>query len=514
VSGRLRFGYGTNGLADHRLDDALAFLADSGYQGVALTLDHHHLDPFAPDLGGRVERVARRLADLGLAVVVETGARFVLDRRAKHQPTLLSDEAEGRARRLDYLTRAVRVGAGLGAEAVSFWSGTPPPGCPTDEAWRRLVDGCGRLMEEATRAGVTVGFEPEPGMLVDRIDGYERLAAALGHPAGFGLTLDVGHCRCNEDDDAGACIRRVGAHLVNVQIEDMRRGVHEHLAFGDGEIDFPAVLGALAEVGYAGLVSVELPRDSHRAHELVPRSLRFLRTAEMVAEMVAAVAADPAAVRTRFPAAGRVAGRAPLPGPEAPGGLLFTLTQDDAARIALLDALGERVGEELTGLYRHGDAAERRAVLRWLGRRPDGPPPAGVPAVELIEDAMRSNDPRLLAAALGSWAVRHLADPTLAQAVLRCVFVGVPLAGLVGLRERAGPELARMPAAYVHERVAAGRDVPADVWPLIDAYPPEAELAAIEAELDHPVVERRRAAAAALVGRTHPGRSRSGTAGG
>ncbi|MGH9011238.1 MAG: TIM barrel protein [Acidimicrobiia bacterium] len=501
MSGRLRFGYGTNGLADHRLDDALAFLAESGYQGVALTLDHHHLDPFAPDLTARVEHVVRRLADLGLAVVVETGARFLLDARAKHQPTLLSDEADGRARRLDYLTRAVRVGAGLGAEAVSFWSGTPSPGCPPDEAWRRLVDGCARLMEEATRAGVTVGFEPEPGMLVDRIDGYERLAAALGHPAGFGLTLDVGHCRCNEDDDAEACIRRVGAHLVNVQIEDMRRSVHEHLDFGEGEIDFPAVLGALAEVGYAGLVSVELPRDSHRAHEVVPRSLRFLRTAEMVS----AVAADPAAVRTRFPAAARVAGRAPVPGPEAAGGLLFTLTQDDAARIALLDALGERVGEELADLYRHGDAAERRAVLRWLGRRPDGPPPPGVPAIELIEDALRSSDPRLLAAALGPWAMRHLDDPTLAQAVLKCVFVGVPLAGLAGLRARAGPELARMLAGYVHERVAAGRDVPVDVWPLIDAYPPEAELAAIEAELGHPVAERRRAAATALAGRTRAG---------
>ncbi|TXS51995.1 hypothetical protein EAO75_09275 [Streptomyces sp. uw30] len=46
----LRFGYGTNGLADLRLDDALALLADLGYDGVGLTLDHMHLDPLAPDL--------------------------------------------------------------------------------------------------------------------------------------------------------------------------------------------------------------------------------------------------------------------------------------------------------------------------------------------------------------------------------------------------------------------------------------------------------------------------------
>ena len=44
----LRFGYGTNGFSNHRLDDALAVIAELGYDGVALTLDHHHLDPFAP----------------------------------------------------------------------------------------------------------------------------------------------------------------------------------------------------------------------------------------------------------------------------------------------------------------------------------------------------------------------------------------------------------------------------------------------------------------------------------
>jgi sugar phosphate isomerase/epimerase len=64
----------------------------------------------------------------------------------------------------------------------------------------------------------------------------------------------------------------------------MRRGVHEHLEFGAGEIDFPPVLRALIDSGYGGLVSVELPRHSHAAPEVARRSLAFLRKAETAAE--------------------------------------------------------------------------------------------------------------------------------------------------------------------------------------------------------------------------------------
>ncbi|MFF3442092.1 sugar phosphate isomerase/epimerase family protein [Streptosporangium sp. NPDC002721] len=272
----LRFGYGTNGFANHRLPDALRVIADLGYQGVALTLDHDHLDPYEEGLARRVAAVSDLLRDLGLGVVVETGARYLLDPRRKHAPTLLHDEREAR---LDFLGRAVAVGADLGAEAVSFWAGVRPETVDEATAWARLVDGCARIAGTAAAAGVPLGFEPEPGMLVETIAGWRKLHAELGEPAGFGITLDIGHCRCLEPDPVPDCVTAVADHLVNVQIDDMRRGVHEHLEFGEGEIDFPPVLRALAASGYRGLVAVELPRHSHAAPQVAARSLDFLRAA-------------------------------------------------------------------------------------------------------------------------------------------------------------------------------------------------------------------------------------------
>ncbi|MEO3867339.1 sugar phosphate isomerase/epimerase family protein [Nonomuraea sp. B12E4] len=304
----LRFGYGTNGFTNHRLPEALTVLADLGYDGVALTLDTGHLDPFEPGLARRAARVAADLDRLGLAVVIETGARYLMDPWHKHAPTLLHDDPE---RRLEYLRLAVRVGADLGAEAVSCWAGVPPPGVP--DAWDRLVRGCAEIVKVAAEAGVRLGFEPEPGMLVADLAGWLRLHADLGHPPGFGVTLDLGHCRCLEPLPVPECVAVSAPYLVNVQIDDMRRGVHEHLEFGDGEIDFPPVLAALTAAGYRGLVSVELPRHAHAAPAVAARSIDFLRRA-------AALAAATPAPRQLGPVTWPPEGGGSVAGPEGGGG--------------------------------------------------------------------------------------------------------------------------------------------------------------------------------------------------
>ncbi|MFI2436097.1 sugar phosphate isomerase/epimerase family protein [Streptomyces sp. NPDC018693] len=275
----LRFGYGTNGLADLRLDDALVLLADLGYDGVGLTLDHMHLDPLAPGLAARTGRVAHRLAELGLSVTVETGARYVLDARRKHGPSLLDPDPDARARRVDLLLRAVRVAADLGAHAVHCFSGTVPPTTDRATAWERLAASLTPVLDAAATAGLPLAVEPEPGHLLATLADFHVLRRALGDPASLGLTLDIGHCQCLEPLPPADCIRAAAPWLRHVQIDDMRRGVHDHLPFGDGEIAFPPVLAALAATGYQGLTVVELPRHSHAGPHFAELSLPFLRRA-------------------------------------------------------------------------------------------------------------------------------------------------------------------------------------------------------------------------------------------
>ncbi|WP_119728228.1 EboA domain-containing protein [Thermomonospora amylolytica] len=172
------------------------------------------------------------------------------------------------------------------------------------------------------------------------------------------------------------------------------------------------------------------------------------------------------AVLELFPVAARACGRAPVPG--MPG-----VTADLLVRERLLAALpgrGAALGDLLWRIYRYGDASERIAVLTALGRL-DADGALGEHGLQIVRDAIRTNDTRLIEAAVGPYGARHLPDGEYRQAVLKCVFVGVPLSAVAGLKRRADRELARMLADYAHERTVAGRDVPADVWPLIRRHP-------------------------------------------
>ncbi|MFF8035246.1 sugar phosphate isomerase/epimerase family protein [Streptomyces sp. NPDC016626] len=279
-AGRLRYAYNTNGMTSHRLQDALALLADTGYDGVALTVDVAHHDPFAPDLALRTAALARRLDRLGLGSTVETGARFLLDPRHKHEPTLVTPDPAGRARRLAFLRLCVDIAAGLGSEAVSFWAGVPAAGTDTSPggtAWCRLVEGVRAVTAYAAERGVVAAFEPEPGMLVGTCADWSRLAALV---PGLRLALDTGHCLVTGDLAPDQAVARYAGDLGAVAVEDMPYGRHEHRAPGEGDMNLPAVLGALRAVRYARLVSLELSRDAHRADTLVRSALEALRDAE------------------------------------------------------------------------------------------------------------------------------------------------------------------------------------------------------------------------------------------
>jgi L-ribulose-5-phosphate 3-epimerase len=268
----MQLGYNTNGLAHHSLPAAIDLLAGLGYKSVAITIDHAALNPYCKSLEHCVHQTQTSLNAQGMKSVIETGCRYLLDPQHKHEPTLLSEDA---SKRIDFLRHAIDIAFSIESDCVSLWSGRLPEGLDRKDGLSRLAENLKTVLDHAALEQVTIAFEPEPGMLIDTMASFEELLKLVDSPL-LKLTLDVGHLHCLGEVPIAPVIHQWKDRLANVHIEDMRAGVHEHLMFGEGEIDFPPVVAALAEVGYDGPIHVELSRHSHAGPAAARQSYEFL----------------------------------------------------------------------------------------------------------------------------------------------------------------------------------------------------------------------------------------------
>lgn len=276
----MQLGYITNGLAHHAPMETLRLLASIGYRSVGVTIDHGVLDPAEWRDDDQSADYRQLAEELGLTITVETGARFLLDRNVKHEPTMVSPDFKQQARRVDFYYRCIEQAQQLGSRCVSLWSGVVHDNAPKAEAMNRLVESLANVLKHAAAYNVLVAFEPEPGMLIETLADYRELKKHLAEAGAdlspLRLTIDIGHLHCNGEVPITKHLVEWQDEIVNLHIEDMRAGVHEHLPFGEGEIDFPPIIAALKYIGYEGPLNVELSRHSHVGPTMARQAFDFL----------------------------------------------------------------------------------------------------------------------------------------------------------------------------------------------------------------------------------------------
>lgn len=174
---------------------------------------------------------------------------------------------------------------------------------------------------------------------------------------------------------------------------------------------------------------------------------------------------------------------------------------DGAARVAALLAYrGERpFAETFKDLRRTADAGETIALYRGL---PLYPEPQRL-AFE-VGEGLRSNMRAVFEAIAhdNPYPRDQFDEHRWNHMVLKVLFIGSRLAPIVGLDERANPELARILLDYAHERWAAGRAVSPELWRCVGPFAVEVEaFDALERALAGAPAER---AAAALALAANP----------
>jgi sugar phosphate isomerase/epimerase len=250
------FGYSTNAYVKYTVAESLERIADLGFKGVEIMCDRPHLYP--PDFEGEALAAIRALlARRGLKVTnLNSFTLFAVG--DTYLPSWIEPDPARRAIRVRHTLECLEVARVLGARNISIPPGGPlEKGMGRDEAFKLFYAGLDQVMPTAEELGIKVLVEPEPDLLMERTAEFKPFIREIRSPM-IGLNFDIGHFFCAGEDPATA-LEELFEWVGHMHVEDIAATrAHNHLIAGQGAIDFAAVFGAMARLGYAGDISLEL----------------------------------------------------------------------------------------------------------------------------------------------------------------------------------------------------------------------------------------------------------------
>jgi sugar phosphate isomerase/epimerase len=156
-----------------------------------------------------------------------------------------------KARNEAELDQVCRFATTLKCPSIFILPGVQRPGVPKVTAVTSAVDGLRGLVDVAARHGVTLTVEPHVGGLLSSPGETLNLLAAV---PGLRLTLDYAHFACIGFTQAEIDV--LAPFAAHVHMRQARPGALQ-AKWGEGTLDFTAMVGRLADTGYDGYLSVE-----------------------------------------------------------------------------------------------------------------------------------------------------------------------------------------------------------------------------------------------------------------
>lgn len=244
----------TQTLSELPIETCLEKLKQAGFDGVELCLEHPDI---APDklTAGRLRELAKFAKDLGLSHnSVSFHSNYI------HDNKLLAETIKAIELTREFNTKVLVIG-GTGKRSHDSIE------------WDLMIKRTRELVHAAERNGVILAKEFEPGFIVgntsELIWMFEQLPSN-----NLQANLDLGHVfLC--DPDPIAAIYSLEGKIAHCHIEDMATGVHKHLLPGEGDMDFPVYFTALKDIGFDGMLGLDLYGVDYLA--VAPQSLTFLR---------------------------------------------------------------------------------------------------------------------------------------------------------------------------------------------------------------------------------------------
>jgi len=249
--------------------DCVALAKDAGFEGIELALADEgelSLDASAEEL----EKIRATVADAGLEISsLATGLFWATP--------LTADDENVRASALEIGKKLIRTARALGTDAVLVVPGLvgmlwepPEQGAPYDVVWERAAEAIRELAQTAAENEVYIALENVWNMFLLSPLEFARFVDEIGSPW-VGAYFDVGNVV--KFGYPEHWIKILGRRIKRVHFKDYRRDGGFPQGFVDllaGDVNWPAVMSALREVGYDGWVAAEmLPPYKHKPERII-----------------------------------------------------------------------------------------------------------------------------------------------------------------------------------------------------------------------------------------------------
>jgi sugar phosphate isomerase/epimerase len=194
---------------------------------------------------------------------------------------LSSPDKAKRDAAVDHWKRAVEVGAELGSPIINMVSAHAfgmkdgqeyprittkplvqtyhvevPSGLDWDQNYRDYVASLKKCAKACEKAKVSMTIEPHPARYLANTDGALRLLEHVNSPA-VGINFDPSHT-FPVGDFPNVTVYRLGKRIKHLHVSDNDGVTNVHWRPGMGKINWKAMFQALKDIGYDGVVSIEL----------------------------------------------------------------------------------------------------------------------------------------------------------------------------------------------------------------------------------------------------------------
>ncbi len=237
----IRYGYSVLPYGDEPLEASFDRVARCGYDSIELLADPSAFD--IDEINRHQERTGVKVGSVCMIYAPDTD--------------VVSAEESIRRHALEYILQMLQLAAQVGVEVVPI---TPTacmktrPEASIEQEWEWARDTIRTAAEAAEGHGIRIVVEPwnrYETYLINRLDQAVAMVRDVDHP-NVGVKGDLFHMNIEELDLAGS-IRATGSLLWHLDVADSTRA-----APGVGHIDLAAVMAALHEIGFDGIVNFEL----------------------------------------------------------------------------------------------------------------------------------------------------------------------------------------------------------------------------------------------------------------